>query len=308
MTGVLTGFGIIGVVIILGYVVQRVRVLPADAPVALNRFVYFIASPALLFTVLARADLTVIFSSFLVVTIVSVVVSAALFVLVSRLFFRRPLALTALGAASASYVNANNIGLPVAVYVLGSAQFVAPVLMFQLIIMAPILLTLLDLSTREKVSLASIVTQPFRNPIIIASLAGLIVALLGLHIPDQVLAPFVLIGGAAVPTVLITFGMSLAGRRLLPPGADRLEIIVATALKSVLMPVVAYLLAAFVFHLDGVHLFAVVVLAALPTAQNMFNYAFRFNVGIDVTRDVVLLTTIAALPVLLVISALLAPG
>ncbi|MCU1480366.1 MAG: family transporter [Subtercola sp.] len=308
MIGVLTGFAIIGVVILVGYVVQRIHVLPADAAVALNRFVYFIASPALLFTVLARADLSVIFSSFLVVTIVSVVITAAVFLALSRLFFRRSAALTALGTASASYVNANNIGLPVAVYVLGSAQFVAPVLMFQLIVMAPILLTVLDVSTREKVSIGTIVSQPFRNPIILASLAGLVVALLGIHIPDQVLAPFVLIGGAAVPTVLITFGMSLAGRRLFPAGADRREIIVAVAMKSVLMPVVAYLFGSLVFQLDAVHLFAVVVLAALPTAQNIFNYAFRFNTGIDVARDVVLLTTIAALPVLLVISALLAPA
>ncbi|MCU1478195.1 MAG: rane protein [Subtercola sp.] len=308
MIGVLTGFAIIGVVIAVGYVVQRLRILPADAPTALNRFVFFVASPALLFAVLARADISVIFSSFLLVTVISVVITAGVFVLISRLFFRRPVALTALGAASASYVNANNIGLPVAVYVLGSAQFVAPVLMVQLIVLAPILLTVLDVSTRGSASVKAILLQPVRNPIILASLAGFVVALFGWHIPDPVLAPFVLLGGAAVPVVLVTFGMSLSGQRPFPPGSDRREIIVATVLKSVLMPVVAYLFANFVFHLDSMHVFAVVVLAALPTAQNIFNYAFRFGVGVPVARDVVLLTTIAAVPVLLVTSALLAPS
>ncbi|GGF30233.1 AEC family transporter [Subtercola lobariae] len=308
MIGVLTGFAIIGVVILVGFIVQRLHVLPAEAPVALNRFVFFVASPCLLFTVLARADISVIFSSFLVVTIVAVVVTSGAFVLISRLFFRRSLALTALGAASSSYVNANNIGLPVAVYVLGSAQFIAPVLMLQVIILSPILLTVLDVSTRGGASVKAILMQPVRNPIILGSLAGFIVALFGWHLPDAVLAPFVLIGGAAIPLVLVTFGMSLSGQRLFPPGSDRREIIVATALKSVLMPIVAYVFAVFVLRLDSTHVFAVVVLAALPSAQNMFNYAFRFGIGVAVTRDVVLLTTIAALPVLLVISALLAPS
>ncbi|RFA16282.1 hypothetical protein B7R21_02570 [Subtercola boreus] len=308
MGGVLVGFAIIGFVILVGYAVQRAGILPANAPTSLNRFVFFVASPCLLFTVIARADLSVIFSSFLVVTVVSVAVSAGLYLAVSKILFRRPLAETVIGAAGSSYVNANNIGLPVAVYVLGSAQFVAPVLLFQLIVLAPITLTLLDVSTRGSVSLKTILLQPVRNPIILGSLAGLLLALTGWHVPDALLEPFVLIGGAAVPVVLITFGMSLSGQRPLAAGSARREIVAATLLKSVVMPVAAYLVAAFVFRLDAEHVFAVVVLAALPTAQNIFNYAHRYDVGVALARDIVLLTTVSSIPVLLVIAALLAPA
>ncbi|QWT24756.1 AEC family transporter [Subtercola sp. PAMC28395] len=308
MDGVLTGFAIIGFVIVVGYVIQRIRILPADAPVVLNRFVFFIASPALLFSVLAKADLRVIFSSFLLVSIGAIAASSVAYVVLSRIFFRRGIADTTIGAAASSYANANNIGLPVSVYVLGSAQFVAPLLMFQVIVMAPILLALLDVSTRGHVSVKSILLQPVRNPIILGSLAGFIVAASGWQIPDALLQPFILVGGAAVPLVLVTFGMSLAGQRPFRAGAGRTEIVTASLLKSVLMPVVALLLARYVFQLDGVHLFAVVVLAALPTAQNIFNYAFCYDVGTVLARDTVLVTTIASLPVLLVISALLAPA
>ena len=308
MGGVLTGFAIIGFVIVVGYVIQRIRILPADAPVVLNRFVFFVASPALLFSVLAKADPRVIFSSFLLVSIGAIAVSSLAYLVLSRIFFRRGIADTTIGAAASSYANANNIGLPVSVYVLGSAQFVAPLLMFQVIVMAPILLALLDVSTRGRVSVKSILLQPVRNPIILGSLAGFIVAASGRQIPDALLQPFILVGGAAVPLVLVTFGMSLAGQRPFRAGAGRTEIVTASLLKSVLMPVVALLLARYVFQLDGVHLFAVVVLAALPTAQNIFNYAFRYDVGMVLARDTVLVTTIASLPVLLVISALLAPA
>ncbi|TQL55794.1 hypothetical protein FB464_3368 [Subtercola boreus] len=306
--GVLVGFAIIGFIILVGYVVQRAKILPANAPTSLNRFVFFVASPALLFTVIARADLSVIFSSFLVVTIICAAVSAGIYLVVSKIFFRRPLAETVIGAAGSSYVNANNIGLPVAVYVLGSAQFVAPLLLFQLIVLAPITLTLLDVSTRGQVSLKTILLQPVRNPIILGSLAGLALALSGWHAPDALLAPFVLIGGAAVPVVLITFGMSLSGQRPLAAGSARREIVVAILLKAVVMPVIAYLFGHFVFQLDAFHLFGVVVLAALPTAQNIFNYAHRYDVGVALARDIVLLTTIASIPVLLMTAALLAPA
>ncbi|PPF89760.1 hypothetical protein C5B96_00700 [Subtercola sp. Z020] len=308
MGGVLVGFAIIGFVILVGYVIQRAKILPPDALTSLNRFVFFVANPALLFTVIARADLTVIFSSFLVVTIICVAIAAGLYVALSALFFRRPLAETVIGAAGSSYVNANNIGLPVAVYVLGSAQFVAPLLMFQLIVLAPITLTLLDVSTRGVVSVKAILLQPVRNPIILGSLAGFAVAVSGWQVPDALLEPFVLIGGAAVPVVLIAFGMSLSGQRPLSAGSGRLEIVVATVLKSVVMPAAAFVIGRFVFHLDPEHLFGVVLLAALPTAQNIFNYAHRYDVGVVLARDIVLLTTITSVPVLLVIAALLAPG
>jgi predicted permease len=48
-----------------------------------------------------------------------------------------------------------------------------------------------------------------------------------------------------------------------------------------------------------------VVLAALPTAQNVFNYADRYGTDVVLARDAVLVTTLASLPVLLVLSVVL---
>jgi len=62
-----------------------------------------------------------------------------------------------------------------------------------------------------------------------------------------------------------------------------------------------------VFGLHSQTLFAAVALAALPTAQNVYNFAARYERGMPLARDVVLLTTIFAVPALLIIAALLAP-
>lgn len=306
MGGVLIGFSIIAFVIAVGYGAARIGIGGPHAGFVLNRVAFFITNPALLFTVLARADLRDVFSSFFVVAAVAAIGASAIYVVLSRLFFRAPVAETTVGALCAGYVNANNIGLPVAVYVLGSASYIAPILLLQLVIFSPIALTVLDISSRGSVSLRSILTQPIRNPMIIASLAGVAVSATGLDIPRVVLQPFELIGGAAVPLVLMSFGMSLRGARPLRTRDGRREVIVASLIKAVGMPLVAFLVADFVLGLSGRALFAAVALAALPTAQNVFNFASRYERGVAVARDAGLVTTVAAVPVLLVVSALLA--
>lgn len=306
MGGVLVGFSIIGFVILVGYVVERFGVAGPGAGRVLNRMAFFVATPALLFTVLSHAHVGILFSPFLATVLCSVLAGMVLFVTVTLIFFRTPLAETVLGATSATYVNANNIGLPVAIYVLGSAQYVAPVLLLQLLVLAPVTLALLDASTGGRVSVRAILTQPLRNPMIIASVAGVVVAMLGLSLPAPVLAPLELIGGAAIPLVLMSFGMSLHGQRLLKAGTGRKQVAVATLIKVAVMPVLAYLFGRFLFGLSAVELFAVVTVCALPTAQNIFNFASRYNRGIVITRDTVLLTTVASIPALLVVAALLA--
>ena len=73
------------------------------------------------------------------------------------------------------------------------------------------------------------------------------------------------------------------------------------------MPLVAWSVGHFLFGLEGEKLFVVTVLAALPSAQNVFNYAQRYERGEVLARDVVLITTVPSVPALLVAAALLAP-
>ena len=302
----LIGFAIIGVVILIGYVVGRVGVLGEHAPKVMSRLVFFVLSPALLFTVLADADVHTLFSSMLVVSAIAAVLSCLVFAGIALLVFRRSIPETVIGSLSAGYVNANNIGIPVAVYVLGNTAYSAPVILLQLLVLAPIGLTLLDISTSGKTSLGRIVSQPLRNPLIIASALGVVVSVTGLEIPSAVMEPFRIVGAAAVPLVLIAFGMSLHGTRLLAPGSGRRDIVVASAIKLAIMPLIAWVFGRFVFGLDQEHLFAVVVLAGLPTAQNIFVFAQRYERGVTLARDTVLITTIGSVPVLVGVAALLA--
>jgi predicted permease len=307
MIGVLIGFAIIAFVVALGYGIGRSKLLGPDAGFVLGRLSFFVLSPALLFTVLAEADVDALFSNLLPTAAAVAALNLGLFLLVALLIWRRALPEATVGALAAMYANATNMGLPLSAYVLGDPATSAPVILLQLIVVSPIALTILDLSTGGKLSVGRLLLQPVRNPLIIASALGFLIALFDLEIPTDVLRPFELIGGAAVPVILLTFGMSLHGMRVLAAGKYRKDAVLASVFKLVLMPLAAWLLGRFVFGLEGHALFAAVILAALPTGQNVFNYAQRYGRGEVLARDVVLITTAGSFPAMLLVAALLAP-
>ena len=301
------GFAVIGVVVAVGFVVGRAGVLGPAATHVLSRAAFFVASPALLFVTLARADVGAVFSHGLVVTAATSVLACLLYVPVG-LLLRRPAAETAVGAMASGYVNAGNLGLPIATYALGNAAEVAPVLLFQLAVLTPFFTTVLDvLSERadgNRPPLLRTVTAPLRNPIALATGAGIAVSATGLLPPAPVLAPVELIADLAVPGMLLAFGISLRGASRPGAGETGPPLTAVLLLKNVVHPLLA-LLVGILLGLDGHALLAVVVCAALPTAQNVFGYAVRFDQGVTLGRDAALSSTVVSVPVLFGVVALL---
>src|SRR4051794_36371313 len=113
MAGVLIGFAIIAAIILTGYIVGRIDLLGPHAPKVVARLVYFVLAPCLLFTILADAQVEQLFSPLLVVSALAALVVFCIFALVAVTLWRRRLPEVVVGALSAGYVNANNIGIPV---------------------------------------------------------------------------------------------------------------------------------------------------------------------------------------------------
>ena len=136
--------------------------------------------------------------------------------------------------------------------------------------------------------------MPLRNPMTLGTLAGLGINLAGWSIPTVLLQPLTMLGNLAVPTMLVAFGVSL---RLgpLPGKAGRTgELVGISLLKVGFHPLLALALAR-LMGLDHAATVAVVVLAGLPTAQNVFTHAVRYQTDIPLARDVVFITSIASI-------------
>lgn len=302
MSGVLEGFLVIAVIVAVGLLVGRLGLLPDSATETLSRTAFFVATPALLYVTLLRADVARVLSTGLVVTALAALTVCALYVPVGMLR-RRPVGETVVGSMASGYLNAGNLGLPIATYALGSAAEIAPSLIFQLAVLTPTYTTLLDVVAThrrgERPGIAGSLLAPLRNPLLLATAAGLGCNLAGLRPPEGLLAPIELLADLAVPAMLLAFGLSLAHAQR--PGRDD-DIVCLSAvivLKNLVHPVLAWALGS-AFGLSGPALLAVVVSAALPTAQNVFGYAVRFETGVALARDAALLTTFLSVPVLLV--------
>jgi len=291
----------------VGWFVGRRKILGENARQVLSGLTFFVASPALLFETLGRAKLQEVFAAPLLVIAVAAFATAAIFFAITKFLLKRALPEALMSSMAASLANSANLGIPIAVYVLGDASYVAPLLIFQLAFFTPLFLMILDSSTSShRTTPLGFVVMILKNPMIVGSGLGLLVAGTGWQVPPLVMEPIHLIGGAAIPAMLIAFGMSLNGSRPLQAAAGRrLDTLLASLFKLVIQPALAYVFARFALGMEGHALFAVVVTSALPTAQNVFVAASRYKTGLTVAKDTVLVTTVVAVPAMIGVALLL---
>ena len=229
MADVVAGLAVFGVVIAVGWLLVRTRAVPADADGVLTRVCFFAATPALLVTTLSRADLTAVLSRSTAVAVAAELTAIVSAWCLHRLVLRRPTAEATIGALASGYVNAANLGIPVAVLVLGDAATIAPILLLQLLVLTPATFTVLDAVTRRgNPSRLATLTVPLRNPLLWGVVAGTAANLGGVDLkewgggyPAQGLE---MLGRVAVPLMMLALGMSLAGaprplRNLVPEEA-----------------------------------------------------------------------------------------
>ncbi|WP_454923806.1 AEC family transporter [Actinomyces oris] len=227
MADVVAGLAVFGAVIAVGWLLVRTRAVPADADGVLTRVCFFAATPALLVTTLSRADLTAVLSRSTTVAVAAELTAIVSAWCLHRLVLRRPTAEATIGALASGYVNAANLGIPVAVLVLGDAATIAPILLLQLLVLTPATFTVLDAVTRRgNPSRLATLTVPLRNPLLWGVVAGTAANLGGVDLkewgggyPAQGLE---MLGRVAVPLMMLALGMSLAGapRPLRNPAPD----------------------------------------------------------------------------------------
>lgn len=305
MTDVLTGFAIIFVVIGVGWVLAARGTLGPGGQRALASLVYSVATPCLLFDKMTHSNPAILFSGILGVVALSALIVGVLFFLLSRLVLRRSAGESIIGMLSSSYANGGNLGIPLAAYVLGDASVVIPLMLFQIAVYAPLSLSALEVCTATG--------QPrwrdharvvLGNPMLMASVCGCVVTFSGLPVPAVIGQPVSILGAASVPLALLVFGMSLHGARVLGEGGHRADVLLASVGKNLLHPLISLALGAWVFGMSGQMLHAVVVLGALPTAQNVYTYAVKFRVAEDHARDAGVVSTLVSVPVVLGIALL----
>lgn len=286
--------------IFAGWLVRRIGVMGAQATNELNRFVVYLALPALLFDIVAKSNWHELWQPHFVA--VFTLSTMAIFALTVLLHIRRS-GFNADGPVlglAAAYPNTGFLGFPLLLGALGpwsntltliSTIIVACVLFAGAIVLIEIRLHAgshpLKVAAKVGKSLAT-------NPLIVAPVLATFFPATGLAVPQPIEVFLKLLGGAASPAALVGLGLFLAEPRKAAPGAGLLTTALV-AVKLIVHPAMAWLLATWVFPLDTPARHAAVILAMLPTGTGPFMLAEFYGREAGVTARVILISTVMSI-------------
>ena len=293
----------IALIIAIGWVARRAGALGPEAAGSLASVTYWVASPAMLFHAIVSTGTSGVFGAPLGVAAASGAGTALIFALVARVFLRLSRGEATLGAMASSLNNGAYIGIPIAVYVLGDASAVVPILVFQLGFFTPMFFVLADVAgSGQRPSAVGVARVIACNPMVIAAACGFVFSAAGWSMPTLLDVSSSMLGAAAPPIILLSFGAALVDRRRVCGGRG-VSVAVAAVCKLAVQPAIACAVG-LLLGLRGPALLSVTVMAALPSAQNAYIAATRAQAGERIAQGTVLVTTFASLPVVVGIAAL----
>jgi hypothetical protein len=229
----------------------------------------------------------------------------------------RTLASRTMHGMAASMTNTGFVALPVlqAIYGQRAVLPAAIATVFVAVVMFPVAVILLEVGQRDAdgARTAPMVTvrHIVLNPMVISTLIGMLLSVLGLRMPGPVTAYFDIFADALTPCALfaIGLGLSIDGLRANIGRASLLS-----AVKLVIMPLMVYGLSVYL-GLDPLYTIAAVICAAVPTAKTAYILAGEYRCDEVLVASTVSLTTLASIISLVAwlyglsgLSARIAPG
>ena len=289
---------------VVGYLLARYGLTRPGADKALTRIIFAGAMPSMLFNTVAHSNAGEVFSGGALTSVLSAIILVIIYTVVAKMVFKMRGGEVTIGALCASYTNAGNLGIAFLAAIAGDASAAAPIMVFQLCVMVPISFAILDRQTDKRGrSVWRTIVAPFTAPPVVGVLLGLFFALTGVPIPAVIAAPVDLLAGAAVPMILIAMGISWRGAHIPRIGKESAPLFFAVFLRCIVGPVLAFGLGT-AFGLTGTPLMAVTIAGAFPVANNVFTYAHRYDVGVELARDANIISTLLSLGVTLLIAFL----
>lgn len=290
---VLPVFGII----LTGYACGRLEVLGPASSEALNKFVYYVALPVLLFYAMARVHPDEILNwPYLGAFGGGSVAVTVIGVLVARYVLRTRLSEQAMFGMVSIFGNTGYMGIPLSIVAFGDGGALPAIVatVFQTVFMIPVFAIMIeaDLRGERGLTAAMNVTKSLtRNPLMVSSVLGLVWSFSGVAIPAPLATFCEILSGAAGPAALFAVGMFLVGKPL-RHGIG--EVGLVTAIKLLIHPLVTWCLFAYVFDVAPLWQAVGILMAALPAGALCFVVAQNYNVYVQRTSAAILISTLVA--------------
>jgi len=295
-------------ILILGFVSARTRMLEEAGVKGLVVFVFNFAIPLLLFRSLAVTELPAdIEWSFLFSFYGGSFACYFLGMALGRGLFKRTLADQAIFGMSAGFSNTVLLGIPILLTAYGP-EATLPIFLiiaFHGPTLMPLTTALIQVSRGSEVSpgqqVRGVMLELVRNPIIMGLLLGLAANLTGFAPSGPLDRIIELLGSSAIPCALFAMGASLAGYPLV---GDVAPAILLSTVKTIIHPLLVWLLAVPVFGLEGIWVPVAVTMAAMPSGVNAYLFGARYDAAPGVAARTILLGTVVSVGTISLVLAL----
>lgn len=284
-----------------GVLLARRKTIPAEASKAFADYAFLFAVPCYLFGNIYAGDLGALFNWQAIGGYAAAAALAVLAVVLGAAAYgvREPRAV-ALRVMAGVQVNTAYFAVPVFITVFGTAAPILPVLLFQVCVLSLVVISIMELGRADPAAgspgtrFSRAVGASLATPLVLACNAGILLNLLSVHVPAVVLDGAAFVGDSASPVALFALGLHLGGQGLDVRGTSREELALI-AFKCLAFPLLAWVVCGAIFGVRGEWLAYLVVIAAMPTPQNLFIFAQRYDVGVDLSASLVIKSSVVSL-------------
>ncbi len=280
-------------VVLLGWIVHRIGLIPEKFLVPANRLVFHVAIPAMIFKSVSKSTLGDWFNP----VMITITLLAAVIIYLCAWIYCRLLHMDASQAGtyiqSAGHGNLGYVGLAVAFYFRGETGLVHASVIAGFLMILQNLLSVMALQVHtpaayRKTAGSVFGTKVLGNPVIISALAGMVFSATQISIPLIFERSLTILSGLALPTALLLIGASLSLERIrvrIP------QVLGASLFKLMILPATGWLLFMF-FHIGREEFLPALILLASPTATITYVMAQEMHGDADLAVATVSASTL----------------
>lgn len=270
-----------------GFILQRIRLLDVRSVSSVS---LYILQPALVFVSLYEAKYDKGFMIILIFMFLLFYVMVIINKILAKVF-KWDQKTESASILATGFMNSGNYGLPVVLFSLGNAA--VPYAIF-IMVLQSLQNNFFGIyyASRSTSGMGRALKNVMMMPTTYAAILAFIMHYFKIGVPDAIFSTLDMVGGAAVPVMMIMLGMqlgSIVGLKL-----NWQVVISGVTLKMLVAPLVALLFVT-IIDVDPLIASVLVIISAMPTAATTTMYAIEFDTEPDLVSSITLFSTIVSI-------------
>lgn len=280
------------IVIILGNILLRFKLIDHNFINSSNKLVMDVFLPVLLFYEITKSNFNEVFSYKHVIILLGAIIIMFLISFPLAKLLKLPKTTTRTFVSNNFRANAAFIGLPVCFYAFGNQGLsIASIYIAFMVPINNILGIMAHNTGGYRISeIKEIIKTTFLNPLIIACILGIIFSVLGISVPAFINRTFSILSGVALPLALLGIGVNINIEHL---SGNKKIITISSLMKLVFLPLIAFV----IFKLFAIGNFGLlekvaIILLASPSAQVNYIFASAMEGDADLASGGIIFSTV----------------